>query len=57
MPTRTLGPEGGWIMRSYVGWGGEQNILHKGRRILKTLKGSPKVHINWPLVHIYGKSK
>ena len=27
MPTRTLGPEGGWIMVSHIGWGGEQNTI------------------------------
>ena len=30
MPARTLGPEGGWIVMSHVGWGGEQNTLIKG---------------------------
>ena len=33
-------------MRSHINWGGEQNTLYKGvetfRRVLKTLKGSPK---------------
>ena len=30
MLVRTLGPEVGWIVRSHIGWGGEQNILYKG---------------------------
>ena len=30
VPARTLGPKGGWIVRSHIGWGGERNILHKG---------------------------
>ena len=30
VPTRTLGPEGGWIVMSHISWGGEQNILYKG---------------------------
>ena len=25
---RTLGPEGGWIVISHIGWGGEQNIFY-----------------------------
>ena len=29
VPTRTLGLEGGWIVRSQIGWGGERNILYK----------------------------
>ena len=24
------GPEGGWIVMSHLGWGGEQNTLYKG---------------------------
>ena len=30
MPARTLGPKGGWIVRSHIGWKGERNILYKG---------------------------
>ena len=27
---RMLGLEGGWIVRSHIGWRGERNILYKG---------------------------
>ena len=27
---RTLGPEGGWIVRSHIDCGGERNILYMG---------------------------
>ena len=27
---RTLSPQGGWIVRSNIGWRGEQNIPYKG---------------------------
>ena len=30
MPARMLGPEGGWIVRSHIGWGGERNIFYEG---------------------------
>ena len=30
MSARTLGPEGGWIVRSHIGWGGKRNIVYKG---------------------------
>ena len=30
MPERTLGTEGGWIVRSHIGWREERNILYKG---------------------------
>ena len=30
MPARTLGTEGGWIVRFHIGWRGEQSILYKG---------------------------
>ena len=30
VPTRTLGSEGGWIVMSHIGWGGEQTTLYKG---------------------------
>ena len=30
MLARTLDSKGGWIVRSHMGWGGEQNILYKG---------------------------
>ena len=30
VPAMTLGPEGGWIVMSHIGWGGERNILYKG---------------------------
>ena len=42
VPARTLGPEGGWIVMSHIGWGGEQITLYKGvetfpsRRVLKS---------------------
>ena len=45
MSARTLDPEGEWIVRSHVGWGGERIIVYKGvetspnRHVLKTLKG------------------
>ena len=29
-PARTLGPQEGWIVRSHIGWRGEQNIPYKG---------------------------
>ena len=29
VPARTFGPEGRWIVRSHIGWGGEQSILYK----------------------------
>ena len=40
------GLQGGWIVRSHIGWRGERNIPYKGvetllsKRILKTLWGS-----------------
>ena len=30
MPARMLGTEGGWIVRSHIGWGREQSIFYKG---------------------------
>ena len=30
VPKRTLSPEGGWIVRSHIGWRGERSILYKG---------------------------
>ena len=48
MPVRTLGIEGGWIVRPRVGWGGEQNILYKSVEIslqqtrFKNLQGKPE---------------
>ena len=39
------GPEGGWIVMSHIGWGGEQNTFYKGMetspsiRVLKSLEG------------------
>ena len=33
MPVRTLGPEGGWIVMSHIGWGGEQNTIYKSVEI------------------------
>ena len=27
---RMLGPKGGWIVISHIGWRGERNILYKG---------------------------
>ena len=35
VPARTLGPKGGWIVRSHIGWGGEE------RNILYNVKTSP----------------
>ena len=38
VPARTLGPEGGWIVMSHIGWGGEQNTEWKpspSKRVLK----------------------
>ena len=32
--TRTLGPKGVWIVRSYIGWKGERSIPYKGCEIL-----------------------
>ena len=29
VPTRMLGPEVRWILRSHIDWGGEQNIFYK----------------------------
>ena len=40
MLVKTLGLEGGWIVRSYIDWGGERNILYK------VVETSPK-HINF----------
>ena len=43
-----VGPKGGWIVRSHIGSGGEQNIFTRvlrpfpRRDILKTLRGSVK---------------
>ena len=48
MPARTLGPEGGWIVISHVGWGEERNTLYKGvetspyQMRFKNLEGKPK---------------
>ena len=30
VPARTLGPSGGWIVMSHVGWGGEQTTIYMG---------------------------
>ena len=30
MPSKALGPEGRWIVRSHIDWRGEQSILYKG---------------------------
>ena len=30
VPVRMLSPEGGWIVRSHIGWREEQSILYKG---------------------------
>ena len=27
--SKDAGPEGGWIVRLHIGWGGERNILYK----------------------------
>ena len=48
MPARTLGPEGGWIVMSHIGWGGEQTTIYKGvetfpyHTSFKVLRGSSK---------------
>ena len=39
MPAGTLGPKGGWIVRSHNGWRGERNIFYTR---FKNLEGSPK---------------
>ena len=42
------GPQRGWIVRSHIGWGGDEAFFIRvwkpllSRRVLKTLKGSPK---------------
>ena len=28
--SENAGPEGGWIVMSHIGWGGEQTIIYKG---------------------------
>ena len=30
VPMRTLGVEGGWTVKSHIGWGGERSIFYKG---------------------------
>ena len=48
MPARTLGPKGGWIMRSHIGWRGKRNILYKGMETspwqtrFQNLEGKPE---------------
>ena len=48
MPTRTLGLEWGWNVRSHIGWRGERNILYKGvgtspyQTRFKNLEGKPE---------------
>ena len=48
---KTLRPEGGWIVRSHIGWSRELNTIYKGvetspsKRVLKTLRGSPKMKV------------
>ena len=48
MPARTQGPEGGWIVRSHIGWGGVGAFFIRvwkplpSIRVLKTLRGSSK---------------
>ena len=49
MPSRTLGPEGKWIVRFHIGWREERNIFHirvwkplPSKRVLETFKESPK---------------
>ena len=52
MPARTLGPEGGWIVMSHIGWGGEQTTIYKGVKTFplqtrfKALRESPKMTIS-----------
>ena len=38
MPASTLGPEGGWIMRSHIDWRGERVLA----RMLNPERESPK---------------
>ena len=44
----TLGLEGGWIVRSHIGWKGEQSILYKGVKTspyhtrFKNIEGKPE---------------
>ena len=46
--SENIGSRRGWIVRSHIGWGGEQSIIYNvwtpfpSRYILKTLRGSPK---------------
>ena len=48
MPAKTLGPEGGWIVMSHIGWVEEQITLYKGMETFpqqtrfKALRGCPK---------------
>ena len=37
----SLGSQRGWIVRTHIGWRGEQNILYKSVKASRTL-GSPK---------------
>ena len=38
---RTLGPQGGWIVRSHISWRGERNIAYKGVETSPKLEGKP----------------
>ena len=48
MLTRTLGPNGGWIVRSHIGWRGERSIFYKGvetspyKTCFKNIEGKPE---------------
>ena len=48
MSVRTLGPEGGWTVRSHISSGGERRILYKGVKTspyqtrFKNLEGKPE---------------
>ena len=41
MPVKTLESEGGWIVMSHIGWGGEHTTIYKGvETSLEAQKGS-----------------
>ena len=46
VPTRTLGSEGGWIVRFHIGWRGERNIVYN--LLLNILNTLP-----YPIIYIY----
>ena len=42
MPARTLGPEGGWIVMSHIGWGEEQTTIYKCVETFRPEREIPK---------------